>query len=146
MSAIGQIPDGHHTITPAVVVSGAAGLIDFLIAAFDGKVVDRYDGPDGSVAHAEVRIGDSVLMLGEPMHGWDPQPGAFSIYVADVVATYQKAISLGATSIRAAQVEFYGYLTAMVKDPFGNRWSITRVVEDVSNEEMHRRMAKMMAG
>lgn len=139
-------PDGHHTITPGFVVPGAARVIAFTEQAFGAKVVDRYDGPDGSVAHVELRIGDSVIMGGEPFGDTPAMPASFSYYVDDgaaVDAAYAKALATGATAVSAPQDQLYGYRSACVKDPTGNRWTICAVVELVSREEMHRRMAAM---
>jgi PhnB protein len=136
-------PDGHHVVTPAAVVPGATAVITFLEQALGGKVVDRYDGPGGVVYHAEVLLGDSVLMLGDASPEHPAMPAALSFYVDDgaaVDATYRRALERGARSITAPTDQPWGYRAACVADPGGNRWTICAVVEQVSREEILRRM------
>jgi uncharacterized glyoxalase superfamily protein PhnB len=142
-------PKGHHTVTPGFVVSGATKVLTFLEKAFGGALVERYDMPDGSIAHCEMRLGDSVVMFGEAGGKHPPMPAMLSLYVDDgpaVDATYAKAVSAGATSVTKPQDQFYGYRSATVKDPGGNHWTICAVIEQVSPEEAKRRMAAMMKG
>jgi PhnB protein len=137
--AVKPIPDGYHTITPYIVVEGAAKFIEFLTQAFDAKVKERMVRPDGKVAHAEVILGDSILMLGETTAEAKLQSAGIYLYVPDVDATYRRALRAGATSVAEPADQFYGDRSARVRDAWGNFWGIASHVEDVPPEEMKRR-------
>jgi PhnB protein len=137
--AVKPIPDGYHTITPYIVVEGAAKFIEFLTQAFDAKVKERMDLPGGKVAHAEVILGDSILMLGETTAEAKLQSAGIYLYVPDVDATYRRALQAGATSVAEPADQFYGDRNARVRDAWGNFWGIASHVEDVPPEEMKRR-------
>jgi PhnB protein len=142
-------PPGHHTVTPGFVVTNAGKVLEFLKKAFGAKEVEKYDGPGGKIMHCEVMLGDSVVMFGDAMPGYDPMPASLSYYVDDgkaVDATYKKALDAGATSVMPPKDQFYGYRSATVKDVGGNKWTICAVVEQVSPEEIQRRMASMAKG
>lgn len=138
------IPEGYTTITPYLCVVDAAGLIEFLKRAFAAEVIVRMDGPDGSVMHAEVKIGDSMVMMGQ-VPADRATRAMLHLYVADADTTYAKALAAGATSVRELADQFYGDRSGAVRDAFGNDWWIATHVEDVSPEEMKRRMAAMSA-
>ena len=139
--AVNPVPDGFHTVTPYLVVSGAARLIEFLERAFDGKATVCSTKPDGTIGHAEVRIGDSAIMMGEACGEWKALPCAIYLYVPDTDAVYRRALEAGATSIMEPADQFYGDRNAGVKDPCGNLWWIATHIEDVSPEELKRRAA-----
>jgi uncharacterized glyoxalase superfamily protein PhnB len=142
--AVKPIPDNYHTVTPYLIVKGAAQLIDFLIQAFDGKEMERMAQPDGTIMHAEVKIGDSVIMMGETGGRWEPRPGSLYLYVPDTDATYQKALKAGATSVMEPANQFYGDRNAGVKDFCGNYWWIATHIEDVPPEELKKRAEAVM--
>ena len=142
--AVKPIPDGYHSVTPYLVVQGVAKLIDFLKQAFDAKEIERMAGPDGSVMHGEVRIGDSVVMLGEAWGESKPIAAALYLYVNDTDVTYRRALQAGATPLREPADQFYGDRSGGVKDPAGNQWWIATRKEDVSPEELARRAETYM--
>ncbi|SRR5712691_9964760 len=142
--AVKPIPEGYHTVTPYLTVQGATTLIDFLTQAFDAKELERMTRPDGAIGHAQVRIGDSVVMISESRGEWKPMPGAIYLYVNDTDAAYTRALRAGATSLMEPADQFYGDRNAGVKDPVGNLWWIATHKEDVSQDEMARRAAAQM--
>ncbi len=136
------IPKGYHSVTPYLIVSDAAKLMEFLTNAFSAKELYRMPGPDGRVAHAEMQIGDSMIMLGQPRNGGAGQRTTLYLYVPDVDATYQQSVKAGGTSIQEPKTQFYGDRNGSIRDPFGNEWYVATHVEDVSPEEMKRRMSQ----
>jgi PhnB protein len=119
-----KAPPGYHTVTPYLVVEGVPQLIEFLEQAFEGTEKMRDRRPDGTVAHAEVQIGDSIVMMGEPQDASSTMPGMIHVYVGDVDSTYERALQAGATSLREPADQRYGDRVAGVKDQFGNQWWI----------------------
>jgi len=138
------IPKGFGTVTPFLCVTNGAKMIDFLKQAFGGQEIFRMDKPDGSLAHAEVKIGDSMVMIGEVLAGQETH-AMLHLYMPDTDATYKTALAAGAASIREPADQFYGDRSGGVSDFCGNQWWIATHIEDVSQEEMERRMAKMSA-
>ena len=133
-------PEGFHTVNPYLVVNGAARVIDFLKQAFGAiETGETFKAPDGKIMHATVRIGDSMVELGDSP---EPMPMNLHVYVDDVDSLYERAIKAGGTSIRVPETTFYGDRSAGVKDPGGNKWWLACHVEDVSKEEIIRRAAK----
>ena len=141
--SVQPIPDGSHTVTPYLVVEGIPKLIDFLKQAFGAQETFRLTRPDGGVMHAELKIGDSILMMGTPMGEGKAKPCSLYLHVEDVDAVYQRAIQAGGTSVSEPSNQFYGDRTGGVIDPSGNYWGIATHVEDVPPEEMAQRAAAM---
>ncbi len=131
-SSVKPIPDGYHTVTPYLIVKGAAPLIEFLKRAFDAQERLRMPRPDGTIQHAEVRIGDSVIMLAEAGGEWKPMPASIHLYLLDTDAAYQRALQAGATSLRAPADQPYGDRSAGVQDASGTIWWLATHIEDVS--------------
>jgi uncharacterized glyoxalase superfamily protein PhnB len=133
------IRDGFHTVTPYLFAEGATRLIQFLVEAFNAELVFRKDRPDGAVVHAEMRIGDSMLMLGEASGEFGPMPTSIYLYVTDCDTVYQQALAAGGISVFEIMNLPSGERYGGVKDPCGNIWWIATHVEDVSPEEEARR-------
>ena len=141
------IPDGFHTITPALTIRGANQAIDFYKKAFGAEELYRLPAPDGKLMHAEIRIGDSILMLGEErleMGCKSPQslngsPSSLMLYCQDVDKAYQKAVDAGATVKMPLQDMFWGDRYCQLEDPFGHQWSIATRKENLKPEEMAER-------
>jgi PhnB protein len=138
------VPEGFHTITPYLTVDNANGLLDFLKRAFNAKEHHVMRGPDGSVGHADVVVGDSHVMLGQARGEWTPMPSQLYLYLPDCDAAYRQAIDAGASPVQEPQTMFYGDRHGCVKDLCGNLWWMATHVEDVSEEEMTRRMKAAM--
>lgn len=148
------IPDRYRRVTPALVVDGAAKALEFYAEVYGATERMRVPGPDGTIAHAEIEIGDSVVMVEDasphmgtkapPAGGLEGSPAALFIYVEDVDAVMDLATKLGATQERPAQNQFYGDRDGHIVDPFGHRWTVATHVEDVPPEEMMRRMADLV--
>ena len=147
------IPDGYHSVTPYLAVDGAEQAIQFYAQAFGAKERTRMQSPDGKIAHAEIEIGDSVVMLSDPLPDFVTKApseiggttASIMLYVEDVDATIQQAVDAGATLEREIEDQFWGDRFGAVVDPFGHMWSIATHVEDVPPEEMAKRAEAAMA-
>jgi PhnB protein len=139
------IPEGYGSVTPYLLVDDAGGLLDFVKAAFDADERLRMPNADGTVAHAEVAIGDSIVMMGDAGEEWPAMPAFIYLYVEDCDETYARALAAGATSVREPADQFYGDRTSTVRDPVGNLWGIATHVEDIVEEEMARRIDEWAA-
>jgi uncharacterized glyoxalase superfamily protein PhnB len=136
---INPIPDGYHSVTPFVLVRGAARFIDFMKDAFGAEEITRVSGEDGAIGHAEVRIGDSVVMTFDAREGWPETPAFLRMYVEDSDAVYQRALDAGATSVTEMTTMPWGDRVGRVRDPSGNLWWIMERLEDLDEEEIGRR-------
>jgi PhnB protein len=147
------IPTRYRRITPALIVNGGNKALEFYRDVFGATERMRYPGPDGTVAHAEIEIGDSVLIVEDaspymgtqapPVEGLAGSPAFLYIYVDDVDATIARAVELGATLKRAAQDQFYGDRDGFIIDPFGHGWTVASHIEDVQPAELMRRMSEL---
>lgn len=144
--AVKAIPDGYHSVTPYLIVQGVPTLIDFMKHAFEAQEIERMTRPDGGIGHAEVKIGDSIVMMGEAGGERQPMPGMIYLYVNNIDVTYKRALQAGAVSIMEPMDQFYGDRSAGVKDPSGNQWWIATHKEDLSREELMKRAQAAMKG
>ena len=146
--AVKAVPDGYSSVTPYLIVKGAADAIEFYTQVFDAKELMRFEGPDGKIGHAELQIGDSRIMLADehPQMGYQSpeslggSTALLMLYVDDVDSVFTRAVSGGAKTHQAVKDQFYGDRSGTLIDPFGHVWTIATHVEDVSEEEMQRRM------
>jgi PhnB protein len=137
---VSPIPDGYHSVTPWIIGKDTAGLIEFLKAAFDAVELGRMADEQGNIGHAEVRIGDSVVMMFDKPD-WPPTPAFLRLYVDDIHATIEKAVAAGATVVTRPTHLFWGDLVGRVSDPFGNLYWVQTRIEIVDEDEMMRRMS-----
>lgn len=150
--AVKPIPDGYPHVSPYLHVDGAAEAIEFYKNVFGAKERMQMPAPGGKVGHAEIEIGDSLVMLADEFpdmgirgpSAYGGSPVMMSVYVEDVEATYRRALDAGAKSVTDLADQFYGDRTAQFEDPFGHRWHIAQHVEDVLPDEMQRRAAEAM--
>jgi PhnB protein len=154
MTDVKPIPDAYPRVSPHLSIVGATEAIEFYKSVLGASERMRMATPDGAIAHAEIEIGDSVIMVGEEMSGGtDPSPKvpggspvALFVYVEDVDDVFRRAVGAGAATVSEPEDRFYGDRIAMFDDPFGHRWNIATHIEDVPPEEMERRAAEAMAG
>jgi PhnB protein len=133
------IPEGYHSVTPYLKLPNCGRLIEYLKQAFGAVEKARLEKPDGSVLHAEVMIGDSLLMVHEAPGNWEPKPGTFYHYVADVDAAHMRAVAAGGTSVFEPANMYYGARVSCVTDIAGNDWWLAQPVEKLSLEEIQKR-------
>ena len=131
-----SVPKGHNHVSPYLVVEDVKKLLEFLKKVFNAKEIDRMAMPDGTLSHAEVKIGDSVVMMGAAPAGTPSMQNMIHIYCDKVDLVYQRAIKAGATSIREPADQFYEDRSGGIKDIFGNQWWMSTHIEDVSDKEM----------
>ncbi len=154
MASVKPIPDGYPQVTPYLCVDGAAAAIDFYSAVFGAAERARMPAPEGKIGHAELEIGDSVIMLADEfpeMNIRGPKsiggtPVTLSVYVEDVDGVVERAVEAGAKALRPVEDQFYGDRSGQFEDPFGHRWNVATHIEDVSEEDMAKRAYEAMGG
>jgi PhnB protein len=153
MPNVKSIPEGYHSVTPYLYIKGAARAIDYYKNVFGAKERVRFPGPNGLVMHAELQIGDSIIMLADEnlqIGAKSPETlggvsSSLHVYFENVDAIAEKATSAGGKLVRPVKDQFYGDRSGTIMDPFGHMWSIATHIEDVSPEEMRKRMDKAMS-
>ncbi|MEW4487072.1 VOC family protein [Thalassoglobus sp. JC818] len=152
--SVNHVPDGYHAVQAYLIVQNADEAIEWYKKVFGAVERMRLTGPGGSVGHAELEIGDSIIMLASefpdmdvygPEH-FNGSPISMAIYFEDVDTVYQRAVDAGATAKRPVQDQFYGDRSGMIVDPFGHSWSLATHIEDVTPEEVQKRFDQMMSG
>lgn len=146
------IPPGYHSVTPYLAQRDCAAALAFYERAFGAQRVMCLDMPGGKIAHAEIRIGDSILMMSDENPDWGSKsavtlggsPVQLMVYVPDVDAAFARALAAGGTQVRPVQDQFYGDRSGTLADPFGYQWTLATHIEDVSEDEAKRRMATMI--
>ncbi|MGH9273991.1 MAG: VOC family protein [Acidimicrobiales bacterium] len=154
MATVKPIPEEYPRVIPYLAVAGASAAIDFYTSVLDGKERMRMPGPDGKIGHAEIQIGDSMIMLSDEapeMEHLSPKtlggsPVSIMVYVEDVDATFANALAAGATQKQPLEDKFYGDRSGTFEDPWGHLWHVASHIEDVSEEEMNKRLAEMGGG
>jgi len=146
MCALNAIPEGFHSITPAIVCKGAASAIEYYKEVFHAKEKLRMPGPGGAIIHAELAIGDSILMLSDEFPGMTSAPPADApnsinlfLYTDDVDTVFNRAVKAGAKVEMPLENQFWGDRYGKIRDPFGHRWGLAQHIEDVAPEEMKKR-------
>jgi PhnB protein len=147
------IPDGYPRVTPYLYIAGAGAAIEFYCSVLGATERMRMPGPDGKLGHAELEIGDSVIMLADENPDMDVQspkalggtPLSLHVYVEDADGVFERAIQAGAKALRPVEDQFYGDRSGQFEDPFGHRWNVATHVEDVPPDEMAKRAAAAMA-
>lgn len=142
-----HIPDGYRTATPYLIMSDAARAIEFYKRAFGATELHRYDAPGGKIGHAEIKLGDSIIMLADehPEMGYrSPRalggtPVSLMLYIEDVDVQFKRAVDAGAKALRPVADQFYGDRSGTLEDPFGHVWTLSTHTEDLSEEEMMKR-------
>ena len=151
---VNPIPEGYRRVTPYLIVDGAAAAIDFYASVFGATERMRMDAPEGRVGHAELEIGDSVVMLADEhpeMNARGPRstggtPVSLHTYVEDADGVFDSAVEAGAKALRPVEDQFYGDRLGSFEDPFGHHWHVATHVEDVSPDEMSKRMGEAAPG